>query len=174
MNNITQQVTQWIKKDERFCDLILTPDGNLYFDQNHEACADWFMVYHNGRICIRPSGNRYCLGALPHSCVTFPVHLGMTEIWPHDDDCCILRSDFPALDFDVSAFAVFQCGDLVGMYTADTMLSPRIYFKVEVNTPKNKDGCIAGFFAQLERHSPEIRKKVEAWLCGHGASWKGE
>lgn len=173
-NFVERKFTQWVEKEEKFLELILTPDGNLYFDEELESCADWFMLYQDGRICIRPSGNLYCLGALPCSGEKLPICIGGFVISSVNDDACVLISGFPDLDFEGSAFAVFQYGEMIGSYTADTTYSDQILFRMSANTPRNKDGAIKVFFTQLNHYNPKLCKKIEAWLKGHGVSWKGE
>lgn len=168
-HNIAQKVSHWLKTEERFCDLILTPDGNLYADPGFETKADWFGVYYNGNVCIRPNGNLFCLGALPGSCTIFPIYVGEIAVYDNNNQCVLIGED-PVLEEETSVFAVFQYGDLVGMYTADTMFSQRIYFKVENSTPENRANCIEGFFEQLERHDPQMRKRLESWLSCQGSS----
>lgn len=172
--DIIRKVSNWIEQEDRFCDLILTPDGDLFFDENLEACADWFMLYHNGWVCIRPSGHLYCLGALPCCCEIFPVHVEDTVIQPDNDGGCVLRSNFPDLDFDISTFTVFQYGEMLGSYTADTTYSEKILFRMSVNTPQNRDLAIKVFLTQLNHYNPKLCKRIEAWLKGHGTSWKGD
>ena len=174
MNNITQQISQWIENEDCFCDLILTPDGNLCFDENMETCADWFALYCNGQICIRPSGNLYCFGSLPDSYMIFPIHVEDTAISSVKDCGCFVSSNFPDLDTDISAFAIFQYGDVIGSYTADTTHSDKILFRMDANTPQNKDQAVRVFFTQLNHYNPWLCKNIEAWLRGHGASWKGD
>lgn len=171
--NIAQKVINWLKKEEKFCDFILTPDGNLFADPEFETPADWFAVYYNGHVCIRPNGNLFCLGALPGSCITFPIYMGESTVYANSDSQCVIRGEDPVLSDDSSAFAVFQFGSLVGMYTADAMFSRRIYFRLEASTPEAKKQCMEGFFQQLDRHDPQMRKRLESWLNSRGASWKG-
>lgn len=172
-NPVTQKVIRWLERDEKFCDLILTPDGHLFADPHFEERADWFAIYYDGNICVRPD-NLFCLGALPRSCITFPIYVGECAVYSNGDSQFVLRGEDPILGDDSSVFAVFRFGNLLGMYTADAMFSHRIYFKVEANTPENRCRNIEGFFQQMDRHDPEIRKRVEAWLVGQGNSWKEE
>ena len=126
-SNITQKVSNWIEQEERFCDLILTPNGDLFFDEDLDTSADWFMLYQNGWVCIRPSGHLYCLGTLPCSCEIFPIHVEDTVIYPDNDGDCIVCSNFPALDCDISVFAVFSTEKCLAA-TLQTRRTPQRFF----------------------------------------------
>lgn len=163
-NNITSKVSHWIEQEEKLCELILTPDGHLFIDSNQESYADWFLVYYNGNLCLRPHDSLLCFGSRPGSCATFPIYVGESTLYANNESDCILYSDNPVLDCDVSAFAVFRYGDMLGMYTADTTLSRRIHFRAMVSTPANKDYVLEAFFEQLTRHKPELVKITADWF----------
>lgn len=163
-NNITNKVSHWIEQEEKLCKLILTPDGHLFIDSNLESRAEWFLLYHDGDIYIRPHGSLCFFGSLPDSCITFPIYVGESTIFANDENDCVLHSDNPVLDCEVSAFAVFRYGDMLGMYTADTTLSRRIHFRAMVNTTKNREYVLGVFFQQLSRHKPEFSKTTGDWF----------
>ena len=165
VNNITTKVSHWIEQEEKLCELILTPDGNLFVDANFEFCADWFLIFYDGNVCLRPHDSLWCFGSRPDSCTLFPIYVGESTIYANDESDCVLHSDHPVLDCDLTAFAVFRYGDMLGMYTADTTLSRRIHFRAMVSTPANKDYVLEAFFEQLARPKPELAKAAANWFA---------
>ena len=150
-------------------ELILTRDGRLFLDPEHETEVDRFLAFYQGNLCARDRTDLYCCGNLPEQSFAFSAADGEMRFFPVKDQKkeYLMVSAEPVLKVDASAILLFRYQNMLGLYVADTAFSRAIYYYAVKASHKNVNHCTRVFASMLGRHDMVLGEKAFYWADIH-------